>query len=38
MALQLTMATATPVGFYLSMTPEEMGEYADLVSEIQSKK
>lgn len=32
------MATATPVGFYLSMTPEEMCEYADLVKEIQDSQ
>lgn len=32
------MATATPVGFYLDMTPEEMCEYADLTEEIQNKK
>lgn len=38
LALQMAMATTTPVNFYLDMTVPEMCEYADLIQEIQRKK
>lgn len=33
----MAMATYTPVGFYLAMPLLEMGEYADMIGELNKK-
>ena len=37
-ALALAMQSYTSVGFYLSLTIEELNEYADLITEMLHKK